>query len=263
MENNRAFLFGDAVSVYFFVRNGKIFFAEECYFFLMASMRKMRMHIPITFTLEYFMEILDEKIVKENLQNARIHFLVYRNEDQFSLTKTSVQFFIKSEKTEDILTIQGEVEVDLLKEITVNTTLLNTILTHCPENIYAQIYAKDNDLDELLLLNPNKRIARGIFGNYLFLEENTIRIPKQTEGAYISPLMESFVTFIHKNRLAEIEQVEMSPFESQKAQEILFISDQKGLFTVSKIRNKSFENSQFQEMVNKWRKGMDLLSSSH
>jgi branched-chain amino acid aminotransferase len=50
--------------------------------------------------------------------------------------------------------------------------------------------------------------------------------------------MENFVTFVHKNNLATIEEAELSAFESQKAEEILVISDEKGIFTVSKIRNK-------------------------
>ena len=36
-------------------------------------------------------------------------------------------------------------EVDLIREITVNTNILSNILTHCPENIYAEIYAGEND----------------------------------------------------------------------------------------------------------------------
>lgn len=261
MKNNRAFLFGDAVRVYFFVRNGKVILGEECYFFLMASMRKMRMNIPLSFTLEYFLQILEQKIAEEQLDNAFIHFLVYREENGFALPKSPTQFFINAQPTQDILALQGTLEVDLLKEISVNTHLLSNILTHSPENIYAQIYAQENDLDELILLNPNKRIARGILGNFLFLEGNIIRIPKQSEGAYISPLMESLVTFIHKNRLAEIDQVEMSPFESQKADEILFISDQKGLFSVSKIRNKVFDNQRITEIVEKWKESFSIVSS--
>lgn len=38
---NNAFLNGDAVKVHFFVKNHQLIMAEECYFFLMASMRKM------------------------------------------------------------------------------------------------------------------------------------------------------------------------------------------------------------------------------
>ena len=112
-------------------------------------------------------------------------------------------------------------------------------------------------MDEVILLNPQKRIARAISGNILFLEGDTIRIPKQSEGAYISPLMENLITFIHKNKLAEIEQAEMSPFESQKADEILLVSDQKGLLSVSKIRNKIFGNQKFREIINLWKESFD------
>ena len=258
MEKNRAFLIGDAVGVYFFVRNKKLIMTEECYFFLMASMRKMRMNIPISFTLEYFTDILERKIIEENLQNAFIHFMIYRNEDDLPLTKSPVNFFINGRLTDDILNINSHtIEMDLLKEIFINTGLLNNILTHSPENIYAEIYAGENDLDEVILLNPQKRIARAISGNLLFLEGDTIRIPKQSEGAYISPLMENLITFIHKNKLAEIEQAEMSPFESQKADEILLVSDQKGLFSVSKIRNKIFGNQKFRKIINLWKESFD------
>ena len=258
MEKNRAFLIGDAVGVYFFVRNKKLIMTEECYFFLMASMRKMRMNIPISFTLEYFTDILEQKIIEENLQNAFIHFMIYRNEDDLPLTKSPVNFFINGRLTDDILNINSHtIEMDLLKEISINTGLLNNILTHSPENIYAEIYAGENDLDEVILLNPQKRIARAISGNLLFLEGDTIRIPKQSEGAYISPLMENLITFIHKNKLAEIEQAEMSPFERQKADEILLVSDQKGLFSVSKIRNKIFGSQKFREIINLWKESFD------
>ena len=258
MEKNRAFLIGDAVGVYFFVRNKKLIMTEECYFFLMASMRKMRMNIPISFTLEYFTDILERKIIEENLQNAFIHFMIYRNEDDLPLTKSPVNFFINGRLTDDILNINSHtIEMDLLKEISINTGLLNNILTHSPENIYAEIYADENDLDEVILLNPQKRIARAISGNLLFLEGDTIRIPKQSEGAYISPLMENLITFIHKNKLAEIEQAEMSPFESQKADEILLVSDQKGLFSVYKIRNKIFRNQKFRKIINLWKESFD------
>ena len=65
--------------------------------------------------------------------------------------------------------------------------------------------------------------------------------------------MENFVTFIHNNKLAEIQESEMIAFESQKAEEILLISEEKGLFSVKKIRNKTFEKTRFTEMVEQWK----------
>ena len=161
-------------------------------------------------------------------------------------------------KVEDVLSIQANIEIDIIKEISVNTNLLSNIRVHSPENVYASIYAHENDLDDVILLNPEKRIARTVLGNLLLLEENIIKVPEQTEGAYISPLMENFVTFVFKNNLATIEEAKLSAFETQKAEEVLMISDEKGVFSVSKIRNKEFDNHRFTAMVEAWRNSFSL-----
>lgn len=250
---NRAFLNGDAVKVSFFVRHQQLIMAEECYFFLMASMRKMRMNIPLSYTLEFFQNLFQDNVMAQGVSDGIIHFMVYRNNDGKPLQKSEVSFVFEVEEKEDVLMLNENYEMDLIKEINVNTNLLSNIRVHCPENIYAEIYAKENDLDDVVLLNPNKRIARSIWGNLLFLEGNTLKIPKQTEGAYISPLMENFVTFLHKKNLATIEQAEMIAFESQKADEILMVSDGKGIFSISKIRNKTFGNERLKAMVEQWK----------
>lgn len=250
---NRAFLYGDAVRVSFFVRSSQLIMAEESYFFLMASMRKMRMNIPLTYTLEFFQQLFTERVLNKGVSDGIIVLLMYRNKTENSLEKAEVAFYFEVNAIDDVLSIQRGIEMDLIKEINVNTNLLSNIRVHCPENIYAEIYAKENDLDDVILLNPNKRIARSIFGNLLFLEGNSIKIPKQSEGAYISPLMENFVTFVHKHQLAEIAESEMIAFESQKAEEILMISDEKGIFSVTKIRNKTFDNKRFTEIVSNWK----------
>ncbi len=250
---NRAFLYGDAVRVSFFVRSSQLIMAEESYFFLMASMRKMRMNIPLTYTLEFFQQLFTESVLNKGVSDGIIVLLMYRNKTESSLEKAEVAFYFEMNSIDDVLSIQRGIEMDLIKEINVNTNLLSNIRVHCAENIYAEIYAKENDLDDVILLNPNKRIARSIFGNLLFLEGNSIKIPKQSEGAYISPLMENFVTFVHKHQLAEIAESEMIAFESQKAEEILMISDEKGIFSVTKIRNKTFDNKRFTEIVSNWK----------
>ena len=227
--------------------------AEECYFFLMASMRKMRMNIPLSYTLEFFQNLFNEKIINEGISDGIVQFLVYRDFTGEVLEKSTVSYYFEIKKMNDVLAIQGQNKMDIIKEISVNTNFLSTIRTHNPENIYAEIYARENDLDDVILLNPNKRIARSIFGNLLFLEGEIIKIPKTTEGAYLSPLMENFVTFLHKNNLAEIQESEMISFETQKAEEILMISEEKGLFSVIKIRNKSFETIHFSELINQWK----------
>lgn len=252
---NRAFLLGDTIKVSFFIRNAKLIMDEECYFFLMASMRKMRMDIPLTYTLEFFQSLFQKEIIEgKGIENGIINFQVFRNSDGITLSKSSVSYFYEVTKMDDVLEVHARsLELDLIKEINVNNNLLSNIRVHCPENIYGGIYAEENDLDDVILLNPNKRIARSTSGNLLFLEGDIIKVPKQSEGAYISPIMENFVTFLHKNNLADIQEHEIIAFESQKAEEILMISDEKGIFCVGKIRNKTFGNTRFKEMVESWK----------
>ncbi len=253
---NRAFLYGDSVQVTFFVRNSHLFLAEDVYFFLMASMRKMRMKISLDFTLDYFSNLIQENAINSGVENAFIQFLVYRNIENGALQDAKSSFHAEVFPVEDVLSLNKAVSLDLIKEISVGNSLLSNLQVHCVENIYAEIYAKENDLDDLILLNPQKRIARSIYGNLLLLKDNTIKIPKQTEGAYISPLLESFVTYVSKNNLAKIEQAELIPFETQKSDEILIISDNKGFFPVEKIRNKTFQFDRFSEMLSSFRNSL-------
>lgn len=250
---NRAFLAGDAVKVFFYVKNGKLKLSEETYFFLMASMRKMRMDIPLSYTLDFFENLLHKEVIEKGFSDGVIHFLVYREGMQNLNPKASIAYHFYTEENAIFELKSKTLVLDLIKEININNNLLSSIRTHCPENIYAEVYAKENDLDDVIFLNPQKRIARSIFGNLMFLKDDTVQIPKTTEGAYISPLMENLVTFIHQKNLAKIAPAELVAFESQKADEILMVSDEKGLFSISKIRNKTFSNERWTNIVEQWK----------
>ena len=73
--NNRAYKYGDSVFETIKIINGKLVFWEDHYFRLMASMRMLRMRIPMNFTLEF----LEEEILKivstksENNLRVRLH----------------------------------------------------------------------------------------------------------------------------------------------------------------------------------------------
>jgi branched-subunit amino acid aminotransferase/4-amino-4-deoxychorismate lyase len=67
LTQNRAFLYGDAVLETVKIVNSKIFL-EDHYFRLMASMRVVRMEIPMNFTMEY----LEEQIVSLATLNSAL-----------------------------------------------------------------------------------------------------------------------------------------------------------------------------------------------
>ena len=247
LQYNGAFTDGQAVRVYFFRKNKQLFLTEDTYFHLMSSMRRMRMEIPMNYTLEYFTFLLNG--LGKNHQNGIHQFTVYPIIEHGRKVITHFEQFLP---VEDICSIQKQITLDVQKELTVNTHFISNIRTYSPENCYAQVYAQENDLDDVLLLNPFKRVARTIYGNILLLKDNEIKVVQPSEGAYISPLMESFITFLHRNKLAEIIETQIAPFETQKADEILIISDQAGIMSAASIRGKSFSNERFTQWLDQW-----------
>ena len=97
-NNNRGFLYGDAVFETFKFANNTILFLEDHYFRLMESMRIVLMEIPMHFTMEYIEEqllnLLHANAFKEG---ARIRMTVYRNEGGLYLPTTkTISYLIQA-----------------------------------------------------------------------------------------------------------------------------------------------------------------------
>jgi branched-chain amino acid aminotransferase len=128
----------------------------------------MRMNIPLTYTLEFFSHFSKE-IIEGKIQNGIINFQVFRNNDGITLSKSSVSYFYEVTETEDVLSLhERPLELDLIKEINVNNNLLSNIRVHSPENIYGGIYAQENDLDDVILLNPIKELRVPLRKSFVF-----------------------------------------------------------------------------------------------
>ena len=125
---NRGFNYGDALFETIKASHGKLLFWEDHYFRLMASMRIMRMEIPMHFTMQYLESQIQELLMANKLENAssRVKLLVYRNEGGLYLPTTNdISFVISSAKLEDdfYLPKEGPYEVDLFKDFYIAPSL--------------------------------------------------------------------------------------------------------------------------------------------
>ena len=185
--SNRGFLYGDGVFETLKVVNNKILFLEDHYFRLMASMRIVRMQIPNNFTLEYLEEqILSTAAINNCEKSARIRFTVYRNDGGFYLPETrTISFIIQAFPLPSTLYSFSEThyEVELYKDFFIAKQLLSTIkTTNKLINITGSIFAKENDLQNCLLLNNEKNVVEAINGNLFLLVGNKLVTPPIEDG---------------------------------------------------------------------------------
>lgn len=246
--NNRSFLYGDGVFETMKIVNGKILFLEDHYFRLMASMRIIRMEIPMTFTLEYIenqiLMLLEQLKITEL---ARVRYTVFRNQGGFYAPNTNaVSFLIQASKLdqEKYVLQTSNYEVDLYKDNYVSKQLLSTLKTTSKIiHVTASVFAKENELDSCIMINEVKNVVEGISGNIFMLIDNKLITPPVTEGC-LNGIMRKQILALNKF-FPEVEFVEevISPFDLQKADELFFTNVIVGIQPITKYRKKEYKSN--------------------
>jgi branched-chain amino acid aminotransferase len=242
---NRAFLYGDGVFETLKIVNNKILFLEDHYFRLMASMRVVRMEIPMNFTMEYLEEQILSLLNHNSIaDSARARITVYRNDGGYYLPQNNtVSFLIHATALDNKAYEVNEnpYEVDLYKDFYVTKQLLSSIkTTNKIINITGSIFANENGLDNCILLNDSKNAIEALQGNLFMLLGNKLMTPPVSEGCLNGVMRKQILALAKK--LTDIEVVEepISPFDLQKADELFLTNVIKGIQPITKYRKKGF-----------------------
>lgn len=246
IEQNRGFLYADAVFETLKVLDGKILFLEDHYFRLMASMRILRMEIPLEFTLEYLESEIFKTINALNLTNARVRLTVFRNgEGRYLPQQRTVGFIIVAESTGTVYVNTTEkYEVELFKDFHVSKHLLSTLkTTSCLINITASIFAEENGYENCLLINDEKNVIEAINGNIFIIKDNVVSTPPVADGCKNGIIRKKIIEIVNKTDNLTLEERSISPFELQKADEIFITNIAVGIQSVTQYRKKLFADT--------------------
>lgn len=246
IEQNRGFLYADAVFETLKVLDGKILFLEDHYFRLMASMRILRMEIPLEFTLEYLESEIFKTINALNLTNARVRLTVFRNgEGRYLPQQRTVGFLIVAESTGTVYVNTTEkYEVELFKDFHVSKHLLSTLkTTSCLINITASIFAEENGYENCLLINDEKNVIEAINGNIFIIKDNVVSTPPVADGCKNGIIRKKIIEIVNKTDNLTLEERSISPFELQKADEIFITNIAVGIQSVTQYRKKLFADT--------------------
>ena len=182
---NRGFKYGDAVFETIKVVNNKVIFWEDHYFRLMASMRMLRMKIPMSFTLEFLeKEILSLVKANNTLQKSRVRLTIFRKDDGLYTPKTNeIDFLVEASELNQ--NIKNDYKIDVFKDFYNYYGLLSTIKTNNKMlNTLASVFAKENDLDNCILINEKKGVVEVTNGNIFIVKDNVVKTPATTLNVF-------------------------------------------------------------------------------
>ena len=267
--NNRGLLYGDAVFETLKVVATRINFWEDHYFRLMASMRILRMEIPMTFSMEFLEEEILKTIEASNLSSktCRVKLYVNRKEGgKYNPTTHDVDYFIAVEKLEIPFYTMDDApyEVELFKDYYVYSNLLSTLKTNSRTvNVLGSIFAHENGYQNCLLLNENKMIVEALQGNLFLVKGNTIITPPITDGCLRGIIRKQLIAIGNQSKEYTIEEKSISPFDLQKADELFITNVIMGIQPITKYRKKEFTNKVSKELLQKLNMNARLSSLSN
>ena len=238
--NNRGLQYGDAVFETLKVVSNRINFWEDHYFRLMASMRMLRMRIPMNFTLEFLEEEILKIVSTKSENNLRVRLCITRKDGGFyTPTTNEIDYLIESSEIKFIT--KDKYTLDLFKDFYVYSGYLSTIKTNNKLiNTLASIFAKENELDNCLLLNERKGIVEATNASLFLIKGTLIKTPLLSEGCLKGIAREKVINIIKSSSDYDIEEAVISPFEIQKADELFITNSIIGIQPVTNYRKKGF-----------------------
>lgn len=254
---NRGFLFGDAVFDVLKVVGKKIYFWEEHYLRLMASMRIVRMEIPHNFTMEFLENQIIKTICENNQENQAVcvRFTVVRSQSSnYTPKSNSIDYYIETQAIDAVFYQNQEIpyEVELYKDFYVQPDLLSTLKTaNRMINITGSVFAQENDYQNCILLNSQKNVASFLDGNLFIINENHIKTPPITDGCINGVTRKKIIEIIKKTNDFTIEEASISPFDLQKSDELFLTNSIVGIQSVSQYRKKTFNNTIAKNLIGK------------
>tara|TARA_E500000318_G_scaffold110476_1_gene126017 strand:- start:524 stop:1369 length:846 start_codon:yes stop_codon:yes gene_type:complete len=256
-QGNRAFKYGDALFETVRYVNGTLFFWEDHYFRLMASMRILRMEIPMNFTLEFLEEEIKNTIKSNGLENGavRVRITVFRNEGGFyTPINNDVSYVIETSAMESPFFIlnEGKYEVELFKDFYVNKDMLSNLKsTNKILNVVAGVYAEENGYANCLLVNTDKKVVEAINGNLFLVKGNEVKTPPLSDGCLDGIIRKNLMKIIAGSEELDLVEESISPFELQKADELFITNSIVGIQPISKYRKKEFDTKVSKSLVGK------------
>ena len=253
---NRGYKWGDALFETLKVVNSKILFWEEHYFRLMASMRILRMEIPMTFTMEFLEQEILKTVDFNNLNSSavKVRLNIDRGEGDKFFNKKTINYSVETEKLEtdqySTFDVSNTYTVDLFKDYFIAPGLLSTLNTNNKIlNVLGNIYAKENDLDNCFLLNNDKNLVGALNGNVFLVNGNSIKTPPTSDGCLNGIMRKQIVELTKSIKDYEIEEASISVFELQKADEVFITNVILGIQPVLTYRKKNYETKISQDLL--------------
>lgn len=260
---SRSLKYGDGVFETIRMRDNQLLFIEDHYFRLMASMRILRMAIPMEFTPEFFVEQAALLAEETAIINGRLRLQVVRNSSGLYTpdTNNSCVWWMELEELDsgDYQWINKGLKVELFKDHYIQAGLLSTLKTaNSLPYVLAGIFGKENGFDAMLMVNDKKMLVEANAANVFVLTGNVLKTAPLEDGPLRGVFRKNIIAWAKEVDL-EIKEESINPFELQKADEIWLTNTIQGIQWVETYRKRTYVGSKAKQLIESLNRKLNVL----
>lgn len=244
MADNRSFRYGDGCFETMKVYQGQLILADLHFERLMASLHILHID-PAQFTKDYISKLVLELCRQNNVsQLARVRFTVYRSGSGLYAPETNTPDFVvqcwELPRTVFELNEPG-FTVDIFPEVHKGTDKLATIKSNNSlPYVLGGIYARQHELNEVILLNQYGRVADTTVANIFVVKGKKIYTPPLSEGCVCGVMRKHL---LNTELPFKIEERSLTVEDLENADEIFLTNAIYGLRWVGRFRDSSYGNA--------------------
>ena len=260
---SRSLKYGDGVFETIRMRDNQLLFIEDHYFRLMASMRILRMAIPMEFTPEFFVEQAALLAEETAIINGRLRLQVVRNSSGLYTpdTNNSCVWWMEMEELDfgDYQWNNKGLKVELFKDHYIQAGLLSTLKTaNSLPYVLAGIFGKENGFDAMLMVNDKKMLVEANAANVFVLTGNVLKTAPLEDGPLRGVFRKNIIAWAKEVDL-EIKEESINPFELQKADEIWLTNTIHGIQWVETYRKRTYVGSKAKQLIESLNRKLNVL----
>ncbi len=252
---NRAFRYGDALFESIRIINGKPVFLEGHISRLFEGMQVLGINRPIEYSIDYFKSFLFELIKKQEItEGGRARITVLRNGDgYFTPNDNTPSFTVEVQPhIHNFYTLNEDgLSLDIFADIKKPVNKLSIYKTASSLlYVMAGIYARNNKIDESLIVNDKGNIIEASNANLFIVSNGVLYTPTLADGC-LAGVMRMQVINMALDHKIKVYECSLTPQNLLVADEVFITNVVRGLQWVGSYRQKRYYNKITRDLVEK------------
>lgn len=257
---NRGYRYGDGLFETIKVSNGDILLASLHFERLFSGLAVLQFEIPSLFTPKKLKEEILYLCKKNNCsQSARIRLSVFRGNGGLYDGNKSLEYTIECWPLHDIENKLNEngLIIDIYPDAHKSCDKFSNLKSaNFQPYSLAALFAKEQKLNDCLVLNTNGHIADSTIANLFLIKNETIITPSLNQGC-IDGVMRRYLLTSMSHKGWSVEETSVSIDDLINAEEVFLTNAIKGIRWVKQFRNASYTNKRVVEIYRQFVQTID------